>query len=184
MNIGMDDTIKKDKPKVGRKPKNKESEQKKNVIYYCIKGICSFSVPEYERDEFRQVITDSHDNKKMLMEFDVDGNNKHQVFKKYQFDRLPIIDKKTNKTDATKNYGQFVVHHEDDRYDDIIAAIEKIRLNPLNGIMNTEQFGKHENEAEYRQRVENNRLKDENKDLKSENDELREKLRKQGLDIS
>ena len=172
--------------KVGRTAKKKEvkpSKMRKPVVYYCVKGLLPFSIFEYERDEFGKVVTDENGNKKILMVADADGNNKHPARIKFEFTRLPIIDKKSGKVDATKNYGQFVVQPDMERYDDIIAAIEVIRKNPLNGIKNTEEFGMFENEAEYRQRVENNRLQDENKDLKSENEALKEKLRKQGVDV-
>ena len=181
MKIGMDDTegnaVKKEKKAA------KKAEKIKSVIYYCIKGLYSFVIPEYERDATGEIVIGSNGKPKVLFVTDANGNNRHQVDVLFKFERFPIKDEKTGKTDMLQRVGRFIIEPENPRRDDIINAIEEGRKNKLNGILTEDEYKRHSNAEAFRQEQEKNLLKDKNVELQDENAMLREKLAKAGIEV-
>lgn len=184
MNFKMDDgKAKEPAPKPVKVSKRDEKSSLKAVIYYCIKGLYSFVIPEYERDASGEVVIGENGKPKKLFETDANGNNKHEVSIIHKFERFPVIDPKTGKTDALSRIGRFIVEVANPRRDDIIAVIENGRKNKINGILTEDEYKKHSNVEAYRQEQEKKSLVDENTALADENALLREKLAKAGVEF-
>lgn len=181
MKIGFDDNSGGAKKTQTQKVKGKVTV--KSVIYYCIKGLYSFVIPEYERDASGEIVIGGNGKPKVLIESDANGNNRHEITINHKFERFPIKDPKTGKTDMLQRVGRFIVEVDNPRRDDIIATIENGRKNKINGIMTEDEYKKHSNAEAFRQEQEKNALKDDNAALADENATLREKLAKAGIEV-
>ena len=159
-----------------------EVKEKMDVIYYCVKGQYTFQLPEYERDAFGEII-EENGKKKKLYTTDADGNNKIPVLTKYQFERLPVRDLHSGKTSAIVFLGRFIVRKDDDRYDDLIKAIEAARKNAMNGVKTEEEYKSEHNPEAFAFEKEKVALSGENSELRDENAELRKKLEAAGITI-
>lgn len=179
MNFNIDES---EKP-VKKSKKSEKVTVIEPIIYYCIKGLYNFTIPEVERDSDGKIALDNDGKKKLLVTFDAHGNNKSTVNKRYAFERFPVKNKETGKTDPMIRVGRFIVTVDDDRRDDIISAIEAGKRNRLNGIMTEDEYKHYSNDEAFHQEQEKKKLKEERDTLADENAMLREKLAAAGIEI-
>ena len=165
--------VKKVEAKIIEKPK----------IYYCTKGQYTFSIPEYERDEFGEVIKNEYGKPKILFATDIDGNNQHAVFIHLSFERVPVKDPKTGKTNAMIFLGRFIINPGHERYTDIIAYIERAKKNPLAGILSEDEYKEMHNPDAFAFEKKLSIYESENTELKKYNAELKQKLENLGVNI-
>lgn len=169
-----------------RGPKSKsvetKKEERKTKVYYCNKGQYSFQIPEYETDEFGEVIV-KNGVKKQLITTDANGNNPVRVTKEVKFERFPVIDPKTNKTDATKNVGRLVIKGDDPYYDEKVAGAEQGCDTPICGVVTEDTYRKTTNHASYIAEEKAKSLEASNKEKDKEIDELKSMLKKQGVEV-
>lgn len=158
-------------------------EVKKPKIYYCTKGQYSFTIPEYERDQYGEVVKNDKGMPKFLYATDDNGNNKHIVNIHIAFDRVPVKDPKTGKTNAMVFLGRLIVEPDNERYDDIISYIEKAKRNPLSGLVSEEEYKEMHNPDAYAFEKKLSMYESENTELKDYNAKLRQKLESLGVTI-
>lgn len=152
-------------------------------VFYCIKGEYSFTLPEYERDGFGQIIRNDAGQPKQLFEMDANGNNRVPVTRKFKFERVPVKDPKTGKTSALIFLGRFVVSADNDRYDDLIAHLEEARKNAYNGVCTEDEYkAQHNPEAHAAEKVAAAAMA-ENESLRRANESLAARLRDAGIPI-
>jgi signal peptidase I len=170
---------------MGKKDKaeTKAAEMEKgNVIFYCDRGQYTFSLPEFERDEFGNIITDEKGKKKHLVTVDADGG-KHKAYKDYKFDRVPVKDPKSGKTSAIIHLGRFVVTPDDENRDELLAAMVRAMKNPINGVMTEDQYKAQHNPEAFGFEKEKLALANEVTAVKDENAALRAKLAEAGITV-
>jgi hypothetical protein len=142
------------------------------IIYYCNKGTPTFHIPEYETDDAGNIVKIDGKPKKLVLR-DADGNNPRKVEKKITFDRLPIIDPKTKKPDASRRVGIFILSPDKielwDRKDEIITLLNDAKKHQLNGILTEAEFKQGENALAFA-------LSEENESLKAQVEELQGKI--------
>lgn len=163
--------------------KKVEPEVKKAKIYYCTKGQYSFTIPEYERDEFGEVVKNEKGKPKVLYATDDNGNNKHVVHIHIVFDRVPVKDAKTGKTNAMVFLGRLIVNPSNERYEDIIEYIEKAKLNTLSGLVTEDEYKELHNPDAYAFEKKLFMYESENTELKEYNANLRQKLESLGVSL-
>lgn len=155
--------------------------EKRAVTYYCIKGEYTFSIPEYEKDEFGEIVKNEQGKPKILYATDVDGNNRHPIHRHLKFERVPIKDSKSGKTNAMVFVGRFIVAPEYDRYDDVVTYLESARRNSLSGILTEDQYKKQHNPDAYEFEKKVLLYATENEELKAYNEKLRQRLIEAGV---
>lgn len=165
------------------KTKKNEPEVKKPVVYYCTKGQYTFTIPEYERDEFGAVVK-KDGVPKVLYVTDDNGNNRHSVHIHIQFERVPVKDPKTGKTNAMHFLGRLIVQPENERYDDIIAYLEKAKKNAYNGLKTEDEYKEMHNPDAYAFEKRMSMYETENTELKEYNEKLRKKLEEAGIKLN
>ena len=156
--------------------------EKGNVIFYCDRGQYTFSLPEFERDEFGEFITDEKGRRKQLITIDADGG-KHKAYKDYKFDRVPVKDPKTGKTSAIVHLGRFVVTSNDENRAELLAAMDRAIKNPINGVMTEDDYKKNHNPEAFGFEKEKLALANEVASVKDENAALRAKLAEAGITV-
>jgi hypothetical protein len=153
-----------------------------NVIYYCNRGQYTFSIPEYEVDEFGNVVTDEKGKKKKLVTVDADGG-KHAAQKDYKFERVPVRDPKSGKTSAVIHLGRFVITEDDPMHDELIAACERARKNPITGVVTEDEYKLQHNPEAFGFEKEKLALSNELSATKDENEALRKRLAEAGITV-
>jgi len=155
---------------------------KTTVMYYCTKGCFSFDIPAFELDEFDKPILNAEGIPKKAFFTDEKGN-KTPIMDDYKFDRLPIKNEKTGKTDPTMNIGRFIIDPEHPRAGDLVERLEDARKHKMNGILTEEEFKKYTNPLAFQHETEKNALKNEKDALQSENERLKKMLGEQGVEV-
>jgi len=165
--------------KVERPQISPKTKMEKSIIYYCNKGMPTFHIPEYERDEIGEVVTKNGKPVQMVIR-DVDGNNPRKVEKKITFDRLPIIDPKTKKVDASRRIGIFILSPDKgelwERREEIVKFLENAKKTALNGIMTEAEFKKSENALAFSLAQDNENLKTQLEEANRRISELEEQV--------
>jgi hypothetical protein len=165
------------------KAKQLKEKVKQVVIYYCTKGQYSFDLHKHEKDAFDKIVKDENGKPKKLFIADTDGNNKREVMEDFKFERLPVKNPKTGKTDATMNIGRFIINPDHPRYQELIDRLEISRKNKYNGILTEDEYKIFVNPIAFQQETEKNALKDQNDDLQSENERLKTLLAEKGVKV-
>ncbi len=169
----------------GRGPSKKVAslkEERITKVFFCTKGQYSFRIPVYERDGAGDIVM-LNGKKKQLITTDANGNNPVAATETMIFDRFPVIDPKTNKTDATVNVSRFQVDADNPDYDDIVAAIEEGMTMPICGVITKDQYRKQMNHASYVAEEKAKSLEAANKEKDTEISKLKEMLKKQGVEV-
>jgi hypothetical protein len=151
------------------------------VIFYCMRGQYTFSLPEYERDEVGDIVL-VNGKKKRLVNIDADGV-KHAVEVSYKFERVPVRDPKTGKTSAIIHLGRFVVEENDPRREDLLAKLADARKTPINGILTEDEYKLQHNPEAFSFEKEKILLSGQLVELKDENEALRAKLAEAGITV-
>jgi hypothetical protein len=153
----------------------------KAIIYYCSKGMPTFHIPEYERDDVGDVVM-VKDKPKPLVVRDAEGNNPRKIDKKISFDRLPIIDPKTKRPDMSRRVGILVLTPDKgelwNRREEICKVLDEAKKHALNGIMTEAEFKKTENALAFTLSQENEEIKSKLEDAQARIAELEEQLTK------
>jgi hypothetical protein len=153
---------------------------KKAVTYYCTRGQYTFHIPVYERDEIGEILI--KDGKRVqVITMDADGNNRVRVSESVKFDRFPVIDPKTKKTDATMNIGRMIVEPSNPRYEELIEAIEKGRKNLYNAILTEDEYKNFVNPIAFQHEQEKEVLIAKNETIEAENARLKALLEEKGI---
>jgi hypothetical protein len=153
------------------------------VTFYCNRGEYRFSLPEYERDEFGNVIKNTAGVPKKKYQVDVDGNNKSQLFVNYKFDRIPVRDPASGRTSAMQFLGVFIIRQDNDRREELIAYLMEAKKNSFNGIMTEDEYKNTLNPKAFAMEIENRELSTENDDLRKANIAMAKKLREIGINV-
>lgn len=177
------------KPKIAPKEEMeivKESKEEfKSATFYCMRGELSFALPEYERDGFGEVVKDAHDRPKKLRVTDQDGNNAHDVFESFKFDRLPVIDPKSNKTSALIFHGIFIISPEFPirwrRKEELVDYLNLVRKNKHSYVLNEDEYRLQRNPEQFAAEKELMTVKLTNEELRKRNEKLEATLREKGV---
>ena len=160
----------------------KEKEDKKPVVFYCNRGQYTFSLPEYERDEFGKLIVENGKKKKLFVT-DADGNNRHVVQVSFQFERVPVKDKKTGKTSAMIHLGRFICDPANERYEDLVRYLADAKKNGLSGLMSEDEYKKDYNAEAYAFEKQVATLNSDMDELRKRNEAMEEVLKQKGFNV-
>jgi hypothetical protein len=157
-----------------------KSKVKKTVTYFCTRGQYTFHIPLYERDEVGEILR--KDGKPVqVINMDTEGNHRVHAVESVKFDRFPVIDPKTKKTDATMNIGRIVIDSTNPRYEELVEAIEKGRKNLYNAILTEDQFKGFVNPLAFQHEKEKEALVAKNETIEAENVHLKALLEEKGI---
>jgi hypothetical protein len=156
------------------------------VTFYCTRGELSFALPQYERDGYGEIIKENGRSKRLIVK-DNDGNNGHQVFESFKFDRLPIKDPKSGKTSAMIFTGIFVISPEYvlrwARKEELVEYLTLLSKNKHSFILTEDEYKLQRNPDAFAAEKEVMTLKLSNEELKRRNEKLEATLREKEISI-
>lgn len=165
----------------------KKPDKEKPATYYCLRGQYAFALDVWEKDINGEVVKNQKGNPVPVKVTDTDGNNPHKIHQAFKFDRLPILDPKTGRTNPLIHHGIFVISEDNperwERRQELIEYLEKSRKNPHAHVVNLDDYKKQRNPEAFAMEQKFVDLKATNAQLEADKKVLMDKLEAAGISI-